>query len=225
VTGSPAEVQPGPTASPPERAPLTALVFAGGAARRLGGEKCGRQFEGRPLLLRVLDVAREVADEVLLLPGARDVPEAADLVRVPDWPDVPGPLGALGAGLEAARHDWCLALPCDMPRLRRDVLERLARRAAGGPAPAALVVAGPSGREPFCALYHRGLLPALARHAAAGGRSLQGWLEACAAAGRLTEVPGQALTDLDPELTFLHNVNTPADLLPAAPQRDARATP
>ena len=210
--------------------PLTALVFAGGAARRMGGEKCGQPFEGRSLLARSLDLARAVAAERLLLPGARDLAAElggalpADMRRVADWPDAPGPLGALGAGLEAAGHDWCLALPCDMPRLTPAVVAELARHAPA--TPAAVVVRGPAGREPFGALYHRALLPALRSCVDGGERSLQGWLDACAADGRLVEVPARAFAAVDPELSFLHNVNTPADLGSGThPNTVARPTP
>jgi molybdopterin-guanine dinucleotide biosynthesis protein A len=188
-------------------AAFTALVLAGGAASRLGGAKESLQVGGRGLLQRSLDVARQAAAEVLLLPGARGVPEAlvAGVRLVPDAPGAPGPLGALVAGLRAARHDWCLLLPCDMPFLHAAGALALWQRAQRSGA-AAVVIRTDDGLQPFFAFYHRRVLDAVPGPGTRGDLSLHGLL----AAVPCDEVPVRELPEAGPML-FL-NVNTPADL-------------
>ena len=195
------------------RPAVTALVLAGGAASRMDGRKADRTLGGRSLLERSLALADAVADEVLLLPGRRVLPaEAAGRRCVADWaPGGDGPLGALGAGLEAARHAWSLLLPCDMPWLRADVARRLLERAADA-TEEIVAVRGPSGWEPFFALYRTTLVPRARAELAAGRRSLVGLIERSAA---LAVAPGE-LSDLDPQLRSLRSLNTLAELEAAA---------
>jgi molybdopterin-guanine dinucleotide biosynthesis protein A len=181
--------------------------LAGGAARRLGGAKRHLQVGGRSLLSRSLDAAAEVADEVLLMPGTRPLPASvASGVRcLADQSGEQGPLGALVAGLGAARHDWCLLLPCDMPFVDPAVVRCLADVASRDEVDAVLV-ASDHGREPFGALYHRRALPVATRYLAEGGRSLQGLLDLLA----VHELASAAFAS-----RYLFNVNTPDDLAEA----------
>ena len=186
---------------------LSALVLAGGEARRLGGAKRHLQVGGRSLLARSLDAAGEVADEVLLMPGERPLPVPPSARCIADRPGSPGPLGALAAGLEAARHDWCLLLPCDMPFVDPAVVRRLLAVASRDDADA-VVVRSEHGREPFHALYHRRALPTVLRRLEAGERSLKGLLDELT----VHELSRAALVASDPAARFLCNVNTPEDL-------------
>jgi molybdopterin-guanine dinucleotide biosynthesis protein A len=187
-------------------------VLAGGEARRLGGAKRHLEVGGRSLLARSLDAAVEVADEVLLLPGTRPLPAPPPhTVRcIADRPDSAGPLGALAAGLAAARHEWCLLLPCDMPFVDPAVVRRLLA-VASADAVDAVVVRSEHGREPFHALYHRRALPVVLSRLAEGERSLKSLLDELS----VHEVPRDDFVASDPGARFLCNVNTPADLVRA----------
>lgn len=189
---------------------VTALVLAGGAASRMGGSKAELRVGDRGLLEHSLAVADAVVDEVLLLPGARALPDCAAGRRlVADWPGS-GPLAALGAGLEAARHPWCLLLPCDMPGLSADVARRLIERAALAEQDI-VAVRSEAGWEPFLAVYRSTLVGQVRAELDAGRRSLAGLLERSATLA----VESDSLRDVDPALRCLHNVNTPADLAAA----------
>jgi len=152
-------------------------------------------------------MAQACCDEVLLLAGDRRF-ELTDVRAVPDLPGVAGPLAGLAAGLEAARHDWCLLLSCDQPFVNREHVTWLKRRLnEAHTQPLAVVFEDDHGLQPFCGLYHRDLLPALSRNLAEGDRSLRGLLSSCP----LLPVP---LSDLPDELAAacLFDVDTPADL-------------
>ena len=156
-------------------APITALVLAGGQARRLGGGKALLDVGGSSLLRRALELAHAVSDDVLLAPGPRGY-RAAGARVVADEPVAPGPLGGLLAGLAAARHEWLLLLPCDLPFGDAALVAALAQRAAHTPCDAVLLHDA-FGLQPFHGLYRRRALSAGRSAALRGVRALRGLID------------------------------------------------
>lgn len=188
---------------PPAPSPrtLSGLVLAGGAARRLGGEKAGRELAGRSLLSRALDTARTSCDDVWLLGGERSL-EAPGVPRLADDPRFAGPLAGLAAGLAAARQPWSLLLACDQPFVDPGVIGALAARAAAHPDVLAIVLEDEHGLQPFCGLYNRWLLTVLDQPRS--DHSLR---------GLLAGVPHLAVPVADEAgRRCLVDVDTPADL-------------
>lgn len=185
----------------PAQPRLSVLVLAGGRATRMGGEKATVPVGGVPLVERVLELAHAVSDDVVLLPGDREL-NPPDVTLVADAPEPAGPLGALVSGLAAVRHDWCLLLPCDLPFADAAVVEGLRQRAAATRADA-VVLQDASGLQPFHGLYRTNpTRSALTSWVAGGGRSLRGLLE------RL-DVDAVPAAEDEPSLL---DVDTPADL-------------
>ena len=93
---------------------VTALVLAAGASRRLGYPKQTVVFEGETLLDRATRIAREVADEVIVVTRENN-PEAdegmASSIRA-------------GVGLAGAATRILITL-CDQPRVTADHLRAL----------------------------------------------------------------------------------------------------
>jgi molybdopterin-guanine dinucleotide biosynthesis protein A len=111
--------------------PTSAIVLAGGVSRRLGQDKRRLRLWGAagPMLLEhtVGIVARLCADVVVVL---NDPDAWADLPAqlVPDvYPDG-GSLGGIYSGLQAAKHDYALAVACDMPFLEAALLDTMLAR-------------------------------------------------------------------------------------------------
>lgn len=110
---------------------LTALVFAGGRATRMGGvNKALVPLAGRPLIDRVLErLAPQCAAAVIS--ANRDAETFAlrghPVVRDAD-DDFPGPLAALAAAHAAGviQTEWVLTAPCDAPFLPEDLARRFA---------------------------------------------------------------------------------------------------
>ena len=188
---------------------LTALVLAGGTSRRMGQDKSAVDLGGRSLLGRALELAGSVADEVLLLGGTNElsVELPVHVKLVPDWAAPAGPVGALGAGLNAAKHDWCLLLPCDMPFVTPSVVAALRARAVTTDHDV-VALASARGPEPFCALYRTRQVDELSAAVADGVESLTAWLDR-------VRVDTLDVGSVDPTLRVLTNVNTPADLAEA----------
>ena len=186
-------------------ADLSVLVLAGGAARRLGGRKADRRVGDRRLVDQVVDVARKLSDDVILLPGDRrlDVPGTR---KVPDAQAIDGPLSGLLAGLTTAQRAWSLLLPCDMPQVSARVVRRLLAAREGDAE--AIVVHDGQRLQPFHGLYHRDLVTRLGAYLSAGGRSLTGLLERVRLAGHLRGLP-LALLGEDADGRFLRDIDTP----------------
>jgi molybdenum cofactor guanylyltransferase len=195
----------------PTRPALTALVLAGGAARRMGGAKADQPFGARTLLDCSLALATSVADETLLLAGEREVSLAGHerVRRIDDLPEGSGPLRGLAAGMSAASHEWCLLLACDMPLLTPHAVHLLLEHALRTtPAEDGVMFVSARGWEPFPALLRRRALATVLRRLLAADHSLQ----ALASDLVLRRVELSELRGIDPDLRSLSNVNTPLDL-------------
>ena len=103
---------------------VTGVILAGGLATRMQGEKPLRVLRDKTLLEHSMDLVGQIADEVLVSSGSRDlplpnaVPDAAEFAKQ-------GPLAGILAALEAASHERTLVVACDLPNLPKPLLSLL----------------------------------------------------------------------------------------------------
>lgn len=110
--------------------PYTAVVLAGGAARRLGGvDKVALDVGGRSLLDRVLGAVDDAAATVVVGPRR---PAARVVEWVREDPPGGGPVAALAAGLAGVGTEWLALLAADLPFLDQGAVRVLRRAAAAG---------------------------------------------------------------------------------------------
>jgi molybdenum cofactor guanylyltransferase len=88
-----------------------------------------------------------------------------------------GPLAGLQAAMAEAAHEWVVSVPCDVPFLPQDLIQRLHAAICSSNAAAAVAASG-GRRQPAIALYHRNVLQKLDTYLAGGGRKVATWLEA-----------------------------------------------
>lgn len=165
---------------------ITGLVLAGGRGTRMGGADKGLQpLCGEPLALHV---ARRLAPQVdaLLISANRNVDTYAMLgapfgarVVADESNDFPGPLAGILAGLRAASTELVLCVPCDAPRLPRDLAAQLRHALDGARADIATVItrssSGQPALHPVFALVRTSLAGDLAAWLAAGERKVRAW--------------------------------------------------
>lgn len=184
----------------------TAVILAGGRARRFGGRpKLLLPLGGRRIVDRLLAALQAVADQVFIV--ANDCSTYAGL-GAPVHPDVltdAGPLGGVHAALRVSRSSRTLIVAGDMPFPSPPFLARLLRHAS--PAVDVAVPRTRDGYQPLCACYRASCIPVLERRIAAGT------LQASAAVRemRRRELGAEEIRPFDPHGTLLFNVNTPAD--------------
>ncbi len=124
-----------------------ALVLSGGIARRFQTQDPGwqdkalAQVEGKPLLVHVVKNVQTVVDEVIVCVNNKErlakygeILEKHDLkahFAVDRKAEISGPTVGIMSGLHAAKADYCLTVPCDMPFLKPEVADCLFAQAEG----------------------------------------------------------------------------------------------
>jgi molybdopterin-guanine dinucleotide biosynthesis protein A len=103
---------------------LTGLLLLGGASRRFGSNKALAELGGETLATRAWRTLAEACDERIA------VGKAADGLALPfpvldDGTSIRHPAAGLVAGLRAAAHDVCVALPVDCPLMTAEALRAL----------------------------------------------------------------------------------------------------
>lgn len=136
------------------------MVLAGGAGRRLGGDKAIAVLDGRPLIAWPLDALRAVLGARVAVVARADTVLPADL-GVPVWREPDGPRHPRNGIVHALREAGgapVIVSAVDLPGLTPATVRAL--RAAPGEGPA--VAVGPDGRvQPLLGRYPASVLAAL----------------------------------------------------------------
>ena len=183
----------------------TAIILAGGKARRMGGEDKGLiELHGKPLLDYIIAGLRPQTGHVIVNANrnldryrAFGYPVIADVMG-----DFFGPLVGMATGMQEADTPYILAVPCDSPFVPAHLCDML--RHAMEMNDAEISVAHDGTRmQPVFALLRCELLPSLLCYLNEGGRKIDTWY----AQHRL------ALADFSGSPDVFLNLNTPADRL------------
>ncbi len=189
--------------------PVSTIIQAGGQSRRMGTDKALIDYHGRPILAHVIDLMRQLSDDVIVVANRSDVygPLVAPLGArvVPDYDPPSGPLGGLAAGLAAMTHDLAIVVACDMPLLNLDLLRYLIERAVDFDA---VVPLTGDQFEPLHAVYRRTCLAEIQRRLANDERRVISFFQSV----RLSAVSEAEWRVIDPAGRSVSNLNTPADL-------------
>ena len=187
-----------------EPSPVTGIVLAGGASRRMGRDKAFLTLGGRSLIQIVIDHLAKVCAEVLVV--ASDMrPYAGIGTRlVTDRYRQVGVLGGLHAGLSAARGELALVVGCDMPFLDPALLRAFIGWAHGFDA---VVLKRGEYVEPLHASYRRTCLPAITAAIRDNNRRVVSFFPHV----RTRFVTAEQIAAIDPAFRSFRNINTPAD--------------
>jgi molybdopterin-guanine dinucleotide biosynthesis protein A len=112
------------------------LLLAGGQGQRMGGRDKGLiEWRGEPLIQHVQRLVRPLTDDLIISCNRNQAQYAryADQLVQDDEADFPGPYAGIRAGLKAAKHDYLLVLPCDVPRLDLALIQGLMSTAQAHP--------------------------------------------------------------------------------------------
>ncbi len=157
--------------------PITAILLAGGAGRRMGGEDKGLlKLKDKPLAEWVLARIQPQVDEVLISANRNlETYLAFGFSVLPDKTEgYAGPLAGIARGLLDAKHDLILSVPCDTPFLPDDLVARLYAALGTGHYDLAVPVIAGAGQHAIC-LMRRQVGANLAAYLAQGGRKVQEW--------------------------------------------------
>ncbi|MBI5937682.1 MAG: molybdenum cofactor guanylyltransferase [Betaproteobacteria bacterium] len=189
------------------RPEISAIVLAGGQARRMDGQDKGLiPLEGRPLIAWVLERLAPQADEIVVSANRHwdEYARFGHPVVGDASADYRGPLAGIHAAGQHAKGEWLLVAPCDTPFLPNDLAQRLLARARAEGARLACA-ADDAQVHPTTMLMHRDLLDSLGEYLARGQFKVRAWqAENGCAVARFT----------DDAHAFM-NINSPDDLAAA----------
>ncbi len=218
---------------------VAAIVLAGGASSRFGGDKLAAPLDGRPVLEHAVLAVANIADPVIVVIGPADpiplIPAdlGVSLLLARDPVAHQGPLAGMAAGLVAlvaadgsgadgpgadgpgaapgsrAGAEVVLVVGGDMPSLVPEVLRLLATFLIADPSLAAATLEIPGVAPLPLALRPDIAGPAIGAILASGGRRS---IRALLEAVPSTTVPASAWRAIDPAGITLRDVDKPADL-------------
>ncbi len=188
--------------------PISIVILAGGRGERIGQDKATLLLEGVPLIQRAVSTALQLSDDVICVARAdQDITvEGAAVVRDP--PGNRGVLPAILVGLEHVRNDWVFLMACDMPFIQLPLVRyMLSLRQEYTIVVPKLSV----GLEPFHALYHHKVVPALYTAIAQDKRRVISFYTG----QNIREVNENEIKLYDPHLISFFNINTEDDFIRA----------
>lgn len=158
---------------------VTGIVLAGGQGRRMGGQDKGLlTYQQQPLVKRILDrLAPQVESIVINANRSHAQYQQFGYPVINDLLDgYQGPLSGMLAGMQQAKTDYILTVPCDCPnistQLRRRLLESLLMHQAD------IAVAHDGKRlQPVFSLISRQLQADLEAWLASGERKIDLWMQ------------------------------------------------
>jgi molybdopterin-guanine dinucleotide biosynthesis protein A len=189
-------------------------ILAGGSSKRFGSQKALVKFRGKPMILHVLEKAREISSNVRVVVSDESLIEGIAAligdVAINVDPDESVSCALTGAltAFEYADTKYTQLLPVDAPLINVQVMRLMGSMAPGH---GAVVPSWPSGYiEPLHSIYH-------SEHAYALGLEVmdQGLHRMSDMLRRLRNVlyvSTEALKQLDPKLETFTNINSLQDL-------------
>ncbi|MGL6316601.1 molybdenum cofactor guanylyltransferase MobA [Vibrio sp. WXL103] len=148
------------------------VILAGGQASRMGGTDKGLiELNGKPLIHFVIERLKPQTERITINANRNQQRYAALAPVVGDhFPDYPGPLGGIHAGLSNSKTDWVGFVPCDSPDINRDIVARFCQ--AVEPDSDILVAHDGEHQQPVFTMFHRRVLPKLTAFLERGDRKI-----------------------------------------------------
>lgn len=189
---------------------VSAFILAGGKSTRMGTDKAFVLLEGRTLLARMLDLARQLTSKVHIIGDRTKFAPFGPTIE--DMFPGCGPLGGIHAALRSSPTDLNAILAVDVPFVSRALLDYFITRAKGSSANVTLARAA-GGFQPLCAIYRRPFAAAAENALRAGHYKIDALF-----APTTTQVIEEAeleASGFSPQI--FRNLNTPEELAQAHP--------
>ena len=160
---------------------FSAIILSGGRATRMNGVDKGLVLlQQKPLIQHVIERLKPQVDEIFInanreieqyktfgLPVLQD--ENAEFIGT-----YIGPLAGFSLGLQHAKHEYVLTVPCDSPLLALDLAQRLLNNMLKSRMDIAVASSGGNAHPVFC-LMKKSVLPSLTEYLASGERKVSTW--------------------------------------------------
>jgi molybdopterin-guanine dinucleotide biosynthesis protein A len=156
---------------------ISAIILAGGLATRMNGADKGLvTLYKRPLIKHVIERLTKQVDEIIINAN-REITQYQAFgytVLQDEVEDFLGPLAGFSLGLQHAKHDYLLTVPCDSPLLPLDLATRLMAALLEHKADVAVASSDDNIHPVFC-LCKKSVLPSLTTYLEQGERRVSAW--------------------------------------------------
>jgi len=156
---------------------ISAIILSGGRATRMNGVDKGLMLlQSKPLIQHVINRLTPQVDEILINSN-RELSQYQALgytVLQDEVEDFLGPLAGFSLGLQHAKHDYVLTVPCDSPLLPLNLATRLMSALLEHKADIA-VASSDDNTHPVFSLCKKSVLPSLLAYLEQGERRVSAW--------------------------------------------------
>ena len=160
-----------------ESTSISAIILSGGRATRMNGADKGLvKLLEKPLLQHVIERLTPQVDEILINAN-REIAQYQAFgysVLQDEVEDYLGPLAGFSLGLQHAKHELVLTVPCDSPLLPVDLVKRLLSALVEEHADIA-VATSDDNTHPVFSLCKKTVLPSLTAYLDSGERRVSAW--------------------------------------------------
>jgi molybdopterin-guanine dinucleotide biosynthesis protein A len=156
---------------------ISAVILAGGLATRMKGADKGLiLLHQKPLVQHVIERLKPQVNEIIINAN-REIATYQTFgypVLQDEVEDFLGPLAGFSLGLQHAKHDYVLTVPCDSPLLPLDLAKRLMNALTEHDADIA-VASSDNNTHPVFSLCKKSVLPSLTAYLQQGERRVSAW--------------------------------------------------
>ena len=184
---------------------VSAVILAGGKSSRFGRNKALADYQGTPLIQRIIDLLNPLFDDHLLI---TNTPDEYDFLNWPITGDIhkdSGPLAGIHAALANINQPRAFICGCDMPLLDPTLITHLSKIEGEWDI---ILPWLPDGPEPLYAIYSKQALPVITDLLQTGKRKIGLLFEIL----KVRKVLKDEILTIVPDLKTFHNINRQHDL-------------
>ncbi len=189
---------------------ISLVIQAGGKSSRMGENKTLMQFLGVPLIQRVLERTKSIAQEVIIVSNEPEELAFLDVNVVKDTIPGLGAIGGLYTAMDKANSELVAVIACDLPFVSAAILAEGARLLDHTDADVAIPRVNGDFYEPLHAVYRREpCKKAIFQAIQSDKRRLVSWFSLV----RVVEMDEDLCRQLDPDGLAFFNINSKEDFL------------
>ena len=192
---------------------VSVFILAGGKSTRMGTDKAFVPLDGRTLLARALDLARQMTSDVRIVGDRKKFAPFAPVVE-DEFPGC-GPLAGIHAALRSSNSELNVILAVDTPFVSLALLQHLITRARNCPSALVTLPRANGGWQPLCAVYRRPFAAAAEQALTQGRYKIDALFDEAA----VEQIGEEELQTAGFSPRIFRNVNTPEELASAGTER------
>lgn len=180
--------------------PISCIILAGGESKRMHGEDKGLvDFNGQPLITHAIAKLKNQVDDIVISANRNfEIYRQFSSTVIPDIAEKNGPLSGISSSLPDCQHDLVLVVPCDMPYLPDNLVDKLSSNIGHSD----IAIIEVQQRLQLVFLMRQSLLTSVRDHLSTGKYKLMQWAQSCS----------HSVVDFSDNAEAFKNMNTTREL-------------